>query len=318
LRFLSSDSATGEPKKNQRIFLSHQRCTAYTSSYGGSIVAADGVAALSVGRSSRTESPVESLIQVLGVLLVLLLLFYPLALFPVAGWAAGHLRRGLLGATTHPRRALGVGFALFAAIAFGLFFSAQGGYSAIVNYLYIVCALVSSLLACLWLLARLWRTPQRRNAIAIMLGVPLFIYGVVVARDLFPEEVEARCVLRRFEYALSHYHTIYGKFPAEPYNDNVQAYYESDPARELYYQCAKRWRDHWLYVINSSSYDVYVGSLYQRQGGNYALGAAYSPRKLPFFGPRVCQIDINGNIACGFNNWGVFPPEPVPWQGQWY
>ena len=259
------------------------------------------------------EAPVRPINVLVGILALLIGLI-PLGLFAVAGWAAGHLRRGLVGATAHPRRALGVGFALFSAIAFGLFFTVIGHIGILYTYFYLVCAVLSSLLACLWLLTRLWRTPQRRNAIAIVLGVPLFIYGVAVARDLFPEEVEARCTLRQFEYALNQHHTTYGTFPVELYNDNVTAYYESDPALQIYVPCTKQWRDHWLYVINSSNYDVYSGFLYQRQGGNYALGVAYTPRLLPFFGPRVCQLDINGNITCGFNNWGSFPPEPVRWQ----
>jgi len=269
------------------------------------------------------EAHVSSLIRILVFLRALLLWLLPIGLFAVAGWAAGHQRRGLAGTTAHPRRALGVGFALFAAIAFGLFFTTFGGvFGVIYNYLYLASALASSLVACLWLLAALWRTPQRRSAIAIVLGVPLFIYGVAVARDLFPEEVEARCALRQLEYSFNNYHTIYGTLPVELYNDNIKAYYDSDPALQIYEQCTKRWRDHWLYVTNSSTYYVTLynrsGFLYQRQEGNYALGFAYSPRKLPFFGPRICQRDISGDITCGFNNWGPFPPEPVQWQWQWY
>jgi len=263
------------------------------------------------------EAPVSP-INALARTIVLLFWLLPLGLFVVAGWAAGHLRRGLVGMTTHPRRAIGLGFALFAAIAFGLFFTAPGGALGIIyNFLYLAAALASSLLACLWLLAMLWRTPQRRSAIAIVLGVPLFIYGVAVARDLFPEEIEARCALRQLEYAFNNYYTIYGTFPAELYNDNIKAYYATDPALQLYAQCTKRWQDHWLYTINSSNYYVTLGDpgfLYERQAGNYALGFAYVPRMLPFFGPRVCQLDISSNITCGFNNWGPFPPEPVPWQ----
>jgi len=259
--------------------------------------------------------PLEALIW----LLFVLFWFSPLLLFYVAGWAAGHLRRGLVGTTTHPRRALGVGFALFAAIAFGLFFTAIGGvFGPIYNYFYLASALASCLLACLWLLASLWRTPQRRSAIAIVLGVPLFIYGVAVARDLFPEEVEARCALRRLEYSLNTYNSLYSAFPGQLSNESHRELYTSDAALAIYAQCRHLWRDHWLYVINSSNYYVTLsnksGFLYQRQAGNYALGFAYTPRMLPFFGPRVCQLDINSNITCGFNNWGPFPPEPVRWQ----
>jgi hypothetical protein len=252
--------------------------------------------------------PLEALIW----LLFVLFWFSPLLLFYVAGWAAGHLRRGLVGSISHPRRALGVGFALFAAIAFGLFFTAPGGALGIIyNYLYLAAALASSLLACLWLLASLWRTPQRRSAIAIVLAVPLFIYGVAVARDLFPEEVEAHCALRQAEHSLMIYYSSYGAYPEHLNTIIHQKIYNSDPAIVIYVQCQKLWRDHWLYAINSSAYSR-QGFLYERQAGNYALGYPYTPRLLPFFGPRVCQVDISGNITCGFNNWGSFPPQPVP------
>ena|GEM_PF-1452656 len=266
-------------------------------------------------RKDLCVRPINVLVGILALLIGLL----PLGLFGVAGWAAGHLRRGLVGSITHPRRALGVGFALFAAIAFGLFFTAIGGvFGPIYNYFYLASALASCLLACLWLLASLWRTPQRRSAIAIVLGVPLFIYGVAVARDLFPEEVEARCALRRLEYSLNTYNSLYSAFPGQLSNESHRELYTSDAALAIYAQCRHLWRDHWLYVINSSNYYVTLsnksGFLYQRQAGNYALGFAYTPRMLPFFGPRVCQLNINGNITCGFNNWGPFPPEPVRWQ----